>query len=125
MRPTSLSHSSSLPGLVSLCGSVRECGVVAGRIPVDDHPPRGLFAGVCDVQPVVCLVGGERPVGLPLAQLRPRVALPGVLCAVHLAQLRFRHAVLELGKHATRGDRGQLRCSARRRSHGRPAAARP
>jgi hypothetical protein len=51
------------------------------------------------VQALACLVGGERALCVAVSYLRPRVALPLVACAVHLAQLCGGDLLLELGSY--------------------------
>ena len=82
---------------------------LAHLVPVLDHRLRCLRSGVVDVQPLVGLVLGERGAGLAVSDLLPRLALPLVVSAVDLCQLRCRDLPLELREQATGSDRADLR----------------
>jgi hypothetical protein len=85
----------------------------AGPVPVLDHRLRRLRPGVVDVQPVVRLVLGKRRAGFACPYPLPCLALPLVVCAVNLGQLRGGDLPLQLFEEAARADRGELRRVAR------------
>jgi hypothetical protein len=98
--------SSSLEASVSI--TTRAAGVSARARAQSSTICSPASAGVVDVQAPVVGVRRQRRGGVAGTKLRPRVALPPVVGAMDLRQLRRRDARGELAEQAARPDRGQL-----------------